>query len=479
MSLNEQRPTIVWFRQDLRLGDNPALKAALDENRPIILLYIYDENFASPWSIQGASLWWLGQSLLFLERKIKYFKNKLILKRGSVLNLIPHIIRETRAISLHWNRCYEPSSINRDTLLKEKLQKQGIEVTSHNALLLSEPWHNLNQSKQPFKVFTPFWNRLRNNLNISYTYWYPKHLPCPDKFPESDNLKEWKLDPFWSKKFKSYWQPGEDHAEKQLDDFIQKKIFNYSKKRDYPYDACTSRMSPYLHWGEISPARIWSKTIQQSFYKDASTEQIESFLRQLGWREFCHSLLFYWPTFPAQAWQDKFNNFPWNDKEEHFNAWCCGRTGYPFIDAAMQELWQTGWMHNRARMVVASFLIKDLLIPWQKGEAWFWDTLVDADLAQNSSNWQWVAGSGADASPYFRIFNPILQSKKFDPQGNYIRQWLPILKNLSDNDIHTPWKLSKEKLKDCGLVLGKNYPYPIVDHEVARKKALNAYKALV
>jgi len=471
---------IVWFRQDLRLADNPALSAAIESGRTILPVYILDDETPGPWAMGGASRWWLHHSLTALAKSLSEHGATLILRRGPASEVLEKLRREAGADVVYWNRCYEPATIVRDKAIKTQLTKAGIEAQSFNAALLHEPWTIKTGEGGPFKVFTPF-HRAIERLGAP-----PAPLPAARKIvsvgqlPTSDNLAGWNLPPAkpdWADGMRKAWKPGAEGARQTLKQFLDAPL-GYREGHNRPDIGATSRLSPHLHWGEISPRQVWHAIEAHRAQGKIAEGDAAAFQRQLVWREFCHHLLFYFPEMPDQPWRAAFADFPWRSNPILLKAWQQGRTGYPIVDAGMRQLWVTGWMHNRVRMITASFLIKDLLQPWQAGEAWFWDTLVDADLAQNAANWQWVAGSGADAAPYFRIFNPVLQGEKFDPQGAYVRHWLPALKNLPDEFIHQPWRAPAELLNDAGVMLGKTYPLPVVDHKAAREAALAAYKSI-
>ncbi len=471
-------PTIVWFRQDLRLADNPALAAAAERGAPLLPLYILDDETAGDWRPGGAARWWLHYSLAALAQDLERLGAPLCLRRGEAAEILPELVTETGAAAVYWNRCYEPFAVARDKALKAALTERGIEVRSFNGNLLVEPWELTTGQGQPYKVFTPFWKALLAAGAPRAARAKPKKLRGPDGL-DSEALDDWNLlpgKPDWAGGLKRAWKPGEAGAAERLVAFLDGAAGAYKAERDRPDLPGTSRLSPHLHWGEISPRQIWQATRHAVDTGELQDSAAMAFLRQLGWRDFSHNLLFHWPDFPELSWRREFDTFPWRDDDAAFTAWCRGRTGYPIVDAGLRQLWATGWMHNRVRMIAASFLIKDLLIPWQRGEAWFWDTLVDADLANNAAGWQWVAGSGADASPYFRIFNPVTQGEKFDPRGGYIRQWLPELAALPDDVVHKPWEASEDVLNKAKVALGETYPKPIVDHKAARARALAGYE---
>ncbi len=471
-----QGVTLYWLRQDLRLHDNPALCAALAHNQPVIVVYVLDES--ADWSPGGAQKWWLHHSLSALQTGLEKLNLKLTLKRGDSSQIIEKLAQQHNVTHVHWNRCYEPQAIARDTELKQKLQTQGVTVASHNSALLHEPWEISTKDGGPYKVFTPFWRK----------GCLPKGAPAqPLATPAgsyktiditSDDLDQWQLlptTPNWSTGF-NVWQPGEVGAQQRLTDFLENGLSGYKELRNRPDLPHVSRLSAHLHFGEISVADIWHQTEAYCAAHDVSNTDKDHFFSELGWREFSYHLLYHFPTLPTENWKSTFNDYPWADDEGWLQAWQRGQTGYPIVDAAMRELWTTGWMHNRTRMVVASFLIKHLRIHWKHGTAWFWDTLLDADLANNSASWQWVAGSGADASPYFRIFNPITQGEKFDPKGDYVRQWVPELAKLPNELLHKPWEAAPIDLLQAGVKLGETYPHPIVDHQTARNAALAGYE---
>ncbi len=375
-----------------------------------------------------------------------------------------------------------PYAVARDTALKQILTARGVAVASFNAALLREPWTIKTKQGEPYKVFTPFWQALRQEPP-SPPLPVPGLLSAPAVLPRSADLSDWSLlptHPDWSQGLRESWTPGEAGAQSRLTSFLDEGLARYRRDRDRLDLPATARLSPHLHWGEISPRQIWhASRMRMQSGRDAPTEgATEAFLRQLGWREFTHHLLFHWPDLPSRPWRSKFDAFPWRSDPAALRAWQKGTTGYPIVDAGMRELRHTGWMHNRVRMITASFLIKDLMIPWQTGEAWFWDTLVDADLAQNAFSWQWIAGSGADAAPYFRILNPALQGQKFDPDGGYVRHWVPELARLPNAFLQQPWTAPSNILASAGVALGGNYPLPLVQHGAARDRALVAFRSL-
>jgi deoxyribodipyrimidine photo-lyase len=473
-------PIILWFRQDLRLADNPALAAAVKSGRPLLPIFILDDATPGRWAIGGAGRWWLAGSLDALRTALAERGARLVLRRGEASELLEEVIAETGAGAVYWNRCYEPAAIARDRTIKSRLTGRGITVESFNAALLHEPWTIRTGQDQPFKVFTPFRRALLRMGAPAAPSRPPDRLTGFSGTVKSDDPKAWRLRPIapdWAGEFAQQWKPGEAGACRRLDEFLDTSA-GYGSLRDRPDRAGTSRLSPHLHWGEIGPRTVWHSVEARRLTGDLPEADATAFLRELAWREFSHHLLFHWPDLPEQPWRPEFAAFAWRRDTALLAAWQQGRTGYPIVDAAMRELWRNGWIHNRLRMIVASFLIKHLLQPWQDGEAWFWDTLVDADLAQNAASWQWVAGCGADAAPYFRIFNPVLQGERFDPQGAYVRRWLPVLDRLPARFVHCPWRAPETTLAEARLRLGTDYPLRIVDHETARGQALAAFEAM-
>ncbi|TQV75877.1 cryptochrome/photolyase family protein [Denitrobaculum tricleocarpae] len=465
--------SIVWFRQDLRLADNPALAQAAQQG-DVVPVFILDEAEAlgaSP-ALGGAGRWWLHHSLKALGDDL----GGLVLLRGDPAEQLARVIEAAGATAVYWNRCYEPHGIDRDTKIKAGLTAQGIEATSFKAALLHEPWQLETKTGGPFKVYSPFWR-------AALTREVEAPLPRPSETKLADcslgeSLEDFDLlptAPNWAEGWEDLWQPGEAGARDRLEEFLEEGLKGYGTLRNRPDLLNVSRLSPHLHFGEISPRQIWARTRFFEEDRPEVSKDAGKFLSEVGWREFSYHLLYHFPTLPEKNWRPAFDNYPWRESEEDLKAWQRGMTGYPIVDAGMRELWQTGYMHNRVRMVVASFLIKHLRLHWKHGEAWFRDTLLDADLANNSASWQWVAGSGADAAPYFRIFNPMTQGSKFDPDGIYVRRFCPELSKLDNKAIHAPFELTEIELAAAGLKLGRDYPRPIVDHAQARAAALAGY----
>jgi deoxyribodipyrimidine photo-lyase len=468
--------TLLWLRRDLRLADNPALAAALDDSDRLLPVYIHAPDEEAPWQPGAASRWWLHHSLTALADQLAERGSRLIIARGASLPTLRRLIQATGASRCHWNRGYDPALIARDTRVKQALRADGIDCRSHNAALLFEPWQIKTGAGEPYRVFTPYWRRCQGELARLPD---PLHAsaalpPVPDGV---DGLLTEALDLLpripWDVGLRESWQPGEIGAYERLERFIDGALEGYRDGRDLPAHIGTSRLSPHLHFGEISPRQIVGRLAQAGL----GGSDVDAFVRELGWREFSYHLLYHFPQTPESPLNPRFVDFPWRDgdTEPLLRAWQRGRTGIPIVDAGMRELWHTGWMHNRVRMIVASLLTKNLRLPWQHGARWFWDTLVDADLANNTQGWQWSAGSGADAAPYFRIFNPVRQGERFDPDGTYVRRWCPELAQLPKEWVHQPWAAPKDLLRAANVDLGRDYPLPIVDLAKTRGEALAAY----
>ncbi|MGA0562381.1 cryptochrome/photolyase family protein [Ancylobacter sp. VNQ12] len=469
-------PVLVWFRDDLRLEDNPALRAAQESGHPLLLVYVLDEESPELRPLGSAARWWLGRSLAALTRAIEAKGGQLVLRRGAAGSLIPAIASETKAGAVYWNRRYGAPEIALDTALKAALTQRDLRVESFNAGLLHEPWTVATQAGGPFRVFTPFYrNAAQRDTRPVLRAGGGWHFAPP---PRSDRLADWSLEPThpdWAGSLRAAWTPGEDGARQKLAAFIEEGLSDYATLRDQPDLPHVSRLSPHLRFGEISPHQALSGLRHAEASGKANGRDVEKFVSELYWREFSYHLLFHYPDLATRNFNPRFDAFEWRSDAAFERAWRKGRTGYPIVDAGMRQLWRTGWMHNRVRMVVASFLIKHGLVDWRCGEDWFWDTLVDADPANNPASWQWVAGSGADAAPYFRIFNPVTQGEKFDPEGAYVRHFVPELAQLPAAIIHRPWEAKAEVLAAAGIVLGETYPHPIVDHGAARQRALERY----
>ena len=463
---------IVWFRRDLRLADNPALDHALTAHDGVVPVFIWDPDAEGRWAPGSASRWWLHHSLVTLNRRLLERGSRLIIRRGDTAEVLDALAQETGAQAVYWNRLYEPSLVDRDARLKKALRGRDIQVKSFNGALLFEPWEILKPDQTPYQVFTPYWKRMQRDWRLPPACVEPQRVPGPSDWPEGAALESLGLLPEldWADGFSQVWTPGEEGAGQQLSEFLDAAVTDYDTARDRPDQAGTSRLSAHLHFGELSPRQVaWA--LDETGQLPGGRGKL-SLLREIVWREFSWYLMYHYPSVPETPLKSRFEAFPWrteDDYAEHLAAWQRGQTGIPIVDAGMRELWATGWMHNRVRMIVASFLTKNLLIPWQVGADWFWDTLVDADLGNNTQGWQWVAGCGADAAPYFRIFNPVLQGQKFDPAGDYVRRWCPELSRRPRRQIHEPLAAGES----CGA-----YPRPIVDLKASRQRALDAYAAI-
>ena len=473
-----QNPVVVWFREDLRVADNPALFKACETRKPIIAVFILDEETPGLRAFGAAQKWMLHHGLADLSKSLETLGGALVLAKGGSEAILNGLIDETGATEIFWNRRYGPGEIALDTRLKSAFGERGISAHSYLGALLHEPHRVRTANGDPFRVYSPFWRALEK-LGDPRT-----PLPVPDKVHSHPSTKAGlslgDLDllptrPDWAQGLRESWPHGETGAQAMLTNFLDSGLSGYANGRDMPGQQNVSRLSPYLRFGMISPYQIWHAAMAA----DASAKDREKFLKEVGWREFAYHLLFNYPDIGWRNFSQRFDDFPWTEEDgPALDAWRRGQTGYPIVDAGMRELWHTGYMHNRVRMVAASLLVKHLLIHWKTGEEWFWDTLVDGDPANNPASWQWVAGSGADAAPYFRVFNPVLQGRKFDPDGSYTRKWVPELANLPDKYLHSPWEAPKATLLESGVRLGKSYPLPIIDHDKGRMRALDAFETL-
>jgi len=473
--------TIVWFRRDLRLTDNPALSAACERSRHVLALYVHAPEEDGEWAPGAASRWWLHHSLAGLAAALRGRGGELILRRGPSLETLLEVARETGATAAYWNRLYDPARVAEDTRIKAALRDAGLECESFNAALLHEPWEIRTAQDDPYRVFTPFWRTCAARLDaLPRPLPPPESVPAPHSLPTGLPLDALELQPRirWDTGLREAWAPGEPAALARLDSFVQGALADYGEGRNRPDLPHTSRLSPYLHFGEVGPRQCLAAARNLAAEQPAARGAADSFVRELGWREFAHHLLHHFPRTPTAPLDGRFELFPWEPRSDWLEAWQRGRTGYPIVDAGMRELWSTGWMHNRVRMIAASLLTKNLRQPWLQGAQWFWDTLVDADLANNTLGWQWTAGCGADAAPFFRIFNPMLQSERFDPDRAYLRRWLPELARLPDKWIHRPWEAPAGVLSEARIELGRDYPRPIVEFRDSRAAALAAYGSI-
>lgn len=470
---------IVWFRRDLRLHDNPALRAAAEAHDRVIPLFVHAPEEETPWEPGGAARWWLHRSLDALDRSLRQRHSRLTLRRGPSLDALRAVIRETGADTVYWNRLYEPAIIARDREIKTALREQSIEATSFNAALLWEPWTIRTGQNEPYRVFTPFWKTCVRQP-VSAPLFVPKPLPGSTTWPDSLALDELELLPRirWYDAMEHRWQPGEAGAQQRLQAFCDGALLDYADERNRPDRDGVSRLSPHLHWGELSPRQVWQAVTEACHGNPLDQRSSEAYLREIGWREFAHHVLFHEPRTPERSLDERFEHYPWQNDNRLLTLWQQGRTGIPLVDAGMRQLWREGWMHNRVRMVVASFLTKNLRTHWRAGANWFWDTLVDADLASNTLGWQWTAGCGVDAAPYFRVFNPVRQAEQHDPDGAYIAEWLPELAELPVKWRCQPWATPAEMRHRAGVILGVDYPHPIVDLGKSRTEALASYETI-
>lgn len=475
-----QSPAIIWFRRDLRLNDNPALRAAVAAAGSDLVCLFIRETAGQLRRLGGASRWWLDKSLRSLSADIEARGGQLVLRTGDAGNVLARVIQETGATSVFWNRRYDLAGREIDAAIESDLKAQGITAKSFNGSVLTDPWTQAPSSGGYYKVFSPYWRALQAN------YVCPPAAEAPTALASrqlhSEEIEDWALHPTspdWATGFAPLWTPGESGAQARLEQFLSDSVDDYGDDRDRPdIEHGTSGLSPHLAFGEISPTQIWRATQSRIDAGSIDEKNGLKFLSEVAWRDFSYVLLFHNPNLADENYKSVFDLMPWQQNDALLTAWRSGRTGYPIVDAGMRQLWHTGWMHNRVRMIVASFLTKHLLIHWRLGEDWFWDTLVDADPAANSASWQWTAGSGADAAPYFRIFNPILQGEKFDQSGDYVRKWCPELTRLPRKYLYQPWSAGPQILHQAGITLGDTYPAPIVDHKFARARALAAYETL-
>ncbi len=468
--------TICWFRQDLRLTHNPALEAASDAGK-VLPLYIHDEVNCGEWGHGAASRWWLHQSLTQLDADMN---GRLCIQRSDPLDILVALSEKLDIQRVYWNRCYEPWQIKRDKQIKQALESRGIAVTSCNGNLLWEPWENLKDDGSPYKVFTPFFKSAMARLDLPALTSRPDlKIEYVDAGDMNTGIDQLGLMPKikWYEEMAQCWSPGTAGAQDLLQEFLQSGLQSYPEGRDFPDQQSVSRLSPHLHFGEISPLEL-AHRVRRHGEQNNLQDQAFHYIRELAWREFSHYVLYHFPDICERNMKSQFDDFPWLTDANGLERWQQGQTGYPLVDAGMRELWQTGYMHNRVRMIVASFLTKNLMLHWKHGARWFWDCLLDADLANNSASWQWVAGSGTDAAPYFRIFNPVTQSLKFDSAGAYIKRYVPELENLPEPHLHDPSSAPQEVLHEAGVKLGETYPRAMVNLKETRERALNAYKSI-
>lgn len=477
--MSEKPVALIWYRRDLRVSDHAPLLAALERGYTPVPVFVWAPDEEAPWAPGGASRRWLHSALADLDEQLRKLGSRLILRAGSTAEVFEQLVRETGAKAVYWHRRYEPAVIARDTALKAAWKAAGLDAESFAGDCLFEPHTVKNKTGGPFKVFTPYWRHCLATFSVESPKPAPERLPAPAAWPASASLDAFGFLPTipWDAGMAKFWDMTRAGGETRMREFFvgnsrdgARPADNYDERRDIPGLDGTSRLSPYLHFGQISAREAFAAA------RLAGGPGETRFLAEIGWREFGRNLLFHFPKTPVEPLDAGFENFPWADAPELLEAWRRGRTGVPILDAGMRQLWETGWMHNRVRMVVGSFLVKNLLLDWRHGAAWFWDTLVDADLAQNTMGWQWVAGCGADAAPYFRVFNPVLQGEKFDPDGDYVRRYVPELARVPAKWIHKVWEAPPHVLAAAGVVLGENYPEPVTGLALSRARALDAYK---
>ncbi len=479
---NLREPVIVWFRDDLRLADHPALERACASGRPLICVYVSDPSAATPRPPGGAARWWLHHALADLDGQLQRLGGGLLLLHGPAAEVLEQLAVETRAAGVYWNRRYGQDERTLDAGIKQRFRDLGLQASSLPGGMLHEPWTLRPDGVPPYQVFSAYWRAcLRLGAPAA-----PCPIPAGMQFadlrsldqPFRRRLVELNLlphSPDWAGGLRAAWTVGEAAAWQRLQQFVEEGLRGYAGARDFPGLPGSSRLSPYLRFGQLSPRQVWHAVWAAAAVHRLPNGDVEKFLSELGWRDFCQYLHYHHPGLERRNLQRGFERMPWRQDPSALQAWQQGRTGYPLVDAGMRELWQTGWMHNRVRMVAASFLVKHLLLDWREGEAWFWDTLVDADVASNPASWQWVAGCGMDAAPYFRVFNPVLQGQKFDERGDYVRHWVPELAGLPDRFLHQPWALPAAQARTAGFRIGSDYPSPVVEHAQGRERALQAF----
>ena len=468
---------LVWFRRDLRLTDNPALQHALAQAERIVPVYVHAPDEETPWQPGAASRWWLHHSLAALDQSLRQRGSQLTVCRGDSATSLLTLAAQTRATLVCGNALYEPSALKRDATVRRALQDRDIELALHHGGVLVPPEQVKTATGTPYRVFTPFLRALQKTIGVpGAPRKAPAGIPGPKVTPQSVPLTDLQLLPgiAWDTTIAATWHPGEAAALERVRRFERRGIQQYTAARDQPGMSGTSRLSPHLHFGEVGPRQLYAALAHGPAQSESHRKK---FLSELAWREFAHHLLYHYPHTPEQPLDARFARIRWSRDKRRLDAWQRGRTGIPIVDAGMRELWQSGWMHNRVRMIAASFLTKNLHIDWRHGARWFWDTLVDADLANNTLGWQWVAGCGADAAPYFRIFNPVLQAQRFDAEGDYVRRYLPELARLPTRWLHEPWAAPAHVLQTAGVVLGRDYPLPIADLKLSREQALRSYRA--
>ena len=479
---SSEAPALVWFRQDLRLHDHAALHAALASGRPVLPVFVLDETTPGRWAPGGASRWWLHGSLAALAEALDTLGAPLVLRRGPWHEAIPRLVEETGAAALHAGILHEPWARRADRAVEAALDGRGVQTHWHRTATLFDLDAVRTRSGGVHAVYTPFARACRSLPPPPRPLPARRHLVAAAA-PAVDRPEDWDLlptHPDWAGGLRATWRPGEAGAAARLRGFQREGLDAYDRRRNQPGTDGTSMLSPHLHWGEISPGQVWHAAAHAADHAaDRGGTGPDRFLAELLWREFAAYLLWHHPHMPEQPLRPAYANLPFRHDRRGLRAWQRGLTGVPIVDAGMRQLWQTGWMHNRVRMITASFLIKHQLIDWREGEAWFWDTLVDADLASNSAGWQWVAGSGVDSAPFFRVFNPATQGARFDPDGAYVRAFVPEIAGLPDTHLHAPWTAPPLVLEAAGVMLGRTYPHPVVDLDLGRRRALAAWENTV
>ncbi len=470
---------IIWFRQDLRLADHRALAAAMAGGRPVVPLYVLDDDTPGDWRMGGASRWWLHGSLAALDADLRARGSELVLRRGAAREVVPAVAHEARAAEVHAGRMHEPWARRQE---EEVAAALGCQFVLHRTTTLFDLDTIRTKTGGTYGIYAPFLKACRARPAPPEPLPAPEHIPSLH-LPRSEHLADWHLlptKPDWAGGFRETWQPGEAAAHERLRTFLERAVFHYDVGRNLPGEPGSSMISPHLHWGELSPSQVWHHVLHAAHETGQDTGQaVQTYLGELIWREFSAYLLWHRPALPDAPLRETFARLPFRNAPRDLRRWQRGQTGIPIVDAGMRQLWHIGWMHNRVRMIAASFLVKQLLIAWQSGEAWFWDTLVDADLANNAASWQWIAGTGIDSQPFFRVFNPVAQGERWDPEGAYVRRWVPELERLPARWVHQPWAAPEAVLREAGVRIGDSYPAPMVDLATARTRALAAYRATV
>jgi len=469
--------SLLWLDNDLRIHDHEALRAALADPGPVLPVFVWAPETLGDWAPGAASRWWLHHSLQALQAQLADRGAGLHLAQGDPGQRLRELAEAVDADTVHWTRRLGPERTRRDERVRQVLAEASLDVHVHDGRILHDPAEVETTSGGPYRVFTPFWDRFQAEVHVPRPQPAPEAIATPSSVPGGCELVDLDLlpTPDWAHGLRETWRPGEAGAHQRLATVVDDRLDAYLEARDRPDVEGTSRLSPHLAWGEISPRAVWWRVKDAILDGAVDPEAARGFLRQVGWREFGYHLIHHFPQTPTEPLREKYENLPWRQAPDELERWRRGRTGFPLVDAGLRQLWHEGWIHNRVRMVVAAFLAKHLLLPWQEGAEWFWDTLVDADLANNTLGWQWAAGCGADAQPFFRMFNPMTQGEDHDPDGVYVRRWVPELADLPDEYLNRPWEAPPEVLAQADVELGEDYPEPIVDHGEARARAQSAY----